>query len=80
MKRRDFIRHLLKNDCIFLREGAKHSVFFNPLMKKSSTVPQFFSKENLPRPWGGITRKKINKGNYIAKKSSKRRFFGRINT
>jgi len=40
MKRKDLIRHLLKNGCIFLREGARHSVFFNPLVKKSSTVPR----------------------------------------
>ena len=46
MKRRDFIKHLLKNGCIFLREGAKHSVFFNPLMKKSSTVPPHTEIDN----------------------------------
>jgi len=27
-------------DVLFVREGAKHSVFFNPLMGKSSTVPR----------------------------------------
>jgi len=40
MKREDLIRHLLRHGCIFLREGAKHSVFFNPLIKKSSTIPR----------------------------------------
>jgi predicted RNA binding protein YcfA (HicA-like mRNA interferase family) len=40
MKRKDLIRHLLKSGCIFVREGARHSVFFNPLLKKSSTVPR----------------------------------------
>jgi len=40
MKRRDLIRHLIKNGCIFVREGAQHSVFFNPLLKKTSTVPR----------------------------------------
>lgn len=40
MKRRDFIKYLLKNDCIFVREGAKHSVFFNTLTKSSSTIPR----------------------------------------
>ena len=40
MKRKDLIKHFRKNGCIFIREGAKHSVFFNPLMKKSSTVPR----------------------------------------
>ena len=40
MKRKDLIRYLLKNGCIFIREGANHSVFFNPLLNKTSTVPR----------------------------------------
>jgi len=40
MKRQDLLKHLFKNKCVFIREGAKHSVFFNPLMKKSSTMPR----------------------------------------
>jgi len=40
MKRRDLVKHLLKQGCIFVREGARHSVFFNPLEKRSSTVPR----------------------------------------
>ena len=40
MKRNDLIRHLRKNGCIFIREDARHSVFFNSLMKKTSTVPR----------------------------------------
>lgn len=40
MKREKFIKHLLKEGCIFVREGAKHSVFFNSLTKRSSTVPR----------------------------------------
>lgn len=40
MKRQYFIQHLLKEGCIFIREGAKHSVFFNSLTKRSSTVPR----------------------------------------
>lgn len=40
MKRKKLIRHLLKEGCIFIREGAKHSVFYNPLLKKTSTVPR----------------------------------------
>ena len=46
MKRKDLIKHLLKNGCIFLREGARHSVFFNPLLKKSSTVPRHKEIDN----------------------------------
>lgn len=40
MKRKDFITHLVKEGCVFVREGAKHSVFFNPLIKRASTVPR----------------------------------------
>ncbi|XOB40613.1 MAG: type II toxin-antitoxin system HicA family toxin [Candidatus Nealsonbacteria bacterium] len=40
MKRKYLIKHLIKNRCIFIREGARHSVFFNPLIKKTSTVPR----------------------------------------
>jgi len=46
MKRRDLIKHLLKQGCIFVREGARHSVFFNPLVKKSSTVPRHTEVDN----------------------------------
>jgi len=40
MKRRDLIKHLLKEGCIFVREGARHSVFFNSLTRKTSSVPR----------------------------------------
>jgi len=40
MKRKELISHLVENGCIFVREGAKHSVFFNPLVKRTSTVPR----------------------------------------
>ena len=46
MKRNDLIRHLIKNGCIFIREGAKHSVFFNPLLRKTSTVPRHTEIDN----------------------------------
>jgi len=46
MKREDLIKHLRKNGCIFIREGAKHSVFFNALMKKSSTMPRHTDIDN----------------------------------
>lgn len=47
MKRQDLLKHLLKNRCVFIREGAKHSVFFNPLMKKSSTLPRHNEVDDL---------------------------------
>lgn len=40
MKRQRLIRFLLEKGCIFVREGGKHTVFFNPLTKRSSTVPR----------------------------------------
>jgi len=46
MKRVDLIRHLIKNGCVFLREGTKHSVFFNPLIKRSSTVSRHKDVDN----------------------------------
>jgi len=40
LKRKDLIRYLEKNGCIFLREGANHTVYVNLIEKKSSTVPR----------------------------------------
>ena len=40
MKRADLVRHLERNGCVLLREGAKHSVFVNRARNKSSTVPR----------------------------------------
>ena len=46
MKRIDLVRHLIRNGCIFVREGARHSVFYNPLIKRSSTVPRHKEIDN----------------------------------
>ncbi len=40
MKRRNLIRYLFDEGCIFYGEGAKHSVFFNPVAEKYSTIPR----------------------------------------
>ena len=40
MKRREVIRHLEQQGCRFLREGAKHTVYFNPKNRKTSTIPR----------------------------------------
>jgi mRNA interferase HicA len=40
MKRRDLLRHLEMNGCYFLREGAKHSIYFNPTSRIQSGVPR----------------------------------------
>ncbi|OGE79724.1 MAG: addiction module toxin, HicA family [Candidatus Doudnabacteria bacterium RIFCSPHIGHO2_01_FULL_45_18] len=40
MKRTDLVRYLLKQGCVFVREGGNHSLFFNPELKKVSTLPR----------------------------------------
>jgi mRNA interferase HicA len=40
MKRRVFISHLINNNCTLFREGAKHSVFFNPENGHLSAIPR----------------------------------------
>jgi len=46
MKRKDFIKYLVSKGCVFIRDGAKHSVFFNSLIKRSSTVPRHSEVDN----------------------------------
>jgi len=46
MKRRDLVNYLLQNRCILVREGAEHSVFYNPLLKRTSTVPRHSEIDN----------------------------------
>jgi mRNA interferase HicA len=40
MKRRDLIRHLESHGCQLLREGGRHSVYFNPANRQTSAVPR----------------------------------------
>ncbi len=40
MKRRNLIDHLTSNGCVLLREGGKHTIFYNPNTKKTSSVPR----------------------------------------
>jgi len=40
MKRRDLERHLREHGCIPLREGGRHSVWYNPKNALASTVPR----------------------------------------
>ncbi|HKP54576.1 MAG TPA: type II toxin-antitoxin system HicA family toxin [Chloroflexia bacterium] len=40
MKRRQLIKHLTSNGCQLLREGAKHSIYFEPASGKTSSVPR----------------------------------------
>jgi mRNA interferase HicA len=40
MKRRDLLRHLAAHGCVLLREGSRHTVFYNPKEGTTSTVPR----------------------------------------
>ncbi len=40
MKRRKLFRHLKDYGCELLREGWKHTVYYNPSNQKISTVPR----------------------------------------
>lgn len=40
MKRRDLIRHLESQGCFLRREGAKHSLYVNPAMNATTTIPR----------------------------------------
>jgi predicted RNA binding protein YcfA (HicA-like mRNA interferase family) len=40
MKRRELQRHLSQHGCELIREGSRHSVFYNPKTNKTSTVPR----------------------------------------
>lgn len=40
MKRTDLIRHLESQGCVFLREGAKHTVYKNVATGAMTTVPR----------------------------------------
>jgi predicted RNA binding protein YcfA (HicA-like mRNA interferase family) len=40
MKRKELLRHVEKNGCIFLREGGSHTVYINRVAQKCSTIPR----------------------------------------
>ncbi|MGD0855284.1 MAG: type II toxin-antitoxin system HicA family toxin [Dehalococcoidia bacterium] len=40
MKRKDLVQHLNKHNCRILREGKKHSIYYNLLNFRTSTVPR----------------------------------------
>ncbi len=46
MKRIDFLKFITKQGCVFLRQGAKHSVYFNPMTNRSSTIPRHNEIDN----------------------------------
>jgi predicted RNA binding protein YcfA (HicA-like mRNA interferase family) len=40
MKRRRLLRHLQEQGCELLREGGRHSIFWNPPTRRTSSVPR----------------------------------------
>ncbi|MBI4669981.1 MAG: type II toxin-antitoxin system HicA family toxin [Elusimicrobia bacterium] len=40
MKRKELLRHIKTQGCRLLREGKRHSVYWNQLKGKTSTVPR----------------------------------------
>jgi mRNA interferase HicA len=40
VKRRDLIVHLEAHGCVFVREGANHTVYANPATGEWSTIPR----------------------------------------
>ncbi|MGI8504103.1 MAG: type II toxin-antitoxin system HicA family toxin [Hassallia sp.] len=40
MKRRKLIRYLEDNGCLFLREGGKHTIYYNPSNNRTSAIPR----------------------------------------
>lgn len=40
MKRRELLEHLLAHGCRFVREGAEHSIWENPINGRRTSVPR----------------------------------------
>ena len=40
MKRMDLIRHVESYGCLLLREGSRHSVYYNPENNETSAIPR----------------------------------------
>ena len=40
MKRADLLRHLAEHGCQFLREGARHTIYWNPANRKTTAIPR----------------------------------------
>lgn len=40
MKRKDLLTHLRRHGCLLYREGGRHSIYYNPVNNKTSSVPR----------------------------------------
>lgn len=46
MKRKEFVRRLIKDGCVFLRTGANHDLYMNPATGKKQPVPRHTEIDN----------------------------------
>jgi len=40
VRRQDLLRYLERHGCLFLREGSRHTVYFNPANRKATAIPR----------------------------------------
>lgn len=46
MKRKEFVRQLIKDGCVFLRSGARHDIYINPSTRGKQPVPRHTEIDN----------------------------------
>ena len=46
MRRKEFIRKLLKDGCILLRPGSRHDIYMNPATGQKQPVPRHKEIDN----------------------------------
>lgn len=46
MKRKEFVRQLLRDGCVMLRPGSRHDVYVNPKTGQKQTVPRHTEIDN----------------------------------
>jgi len=62
MKRHEFLRHLRRNGCVAVREGASHTLYQNPANGRIEAIPRHTELRNrllrgichrleIPSPW-----------------------------
>jgi predicted RNA binding protein YcfA (HicA-like mRNA interferase family) len=40
LRRKEFIKLIEKQGCKFLREGGNHTIYYNPIGNKTSSIPR----------------------------------------
>ncbi len=40
MKRKDLIKRLIDAGCVFVRPGARHDLYMNPITRKKHPIPR----------------------------------------